>query len=97
MKAKNILNNVECIRWIDSCQASGWTEICDALIKPAICYSVGFIIEETEDYILICGNFSPKSDDKVSIDSVCGQMVIPKYCIVHRAKLGIPEYLLESK
>jgi hypothetical protein len=66
------------VDWVDSSAAHGWNHI-DA-INPAlkVCTSIGFLINETEDALIIAAHLS------FDPDLCCGDMSIPKVAIVKR-------------
>lgn len=80
---------VEYIRWIDSVATyGGWHTIESMKADVRMeCHSVGYVFEETEDYVLLVSHWHPeqeyKGNEKVEM-SGCGDMAIPKVAIVER-------------
>lgn len=79
---------IEYVTWLDSygCSAS-WQEIEGMKVGHAICYSTGFIIGETEEYLVIAAHYSPQNDQIGSLKSAYGEMAIPKCSIIDRKVL----------
>ncbi len=63
------------IEWIDSKSAVNEWEYLDGLepLKPPICQSVGYLIEETPEYKTIVHT--------ISTSQILGRITIPKRCI----------------
>ncbi len=81
------MNNLTYIKWKDARGASpDWREL-DTAKKDGVCIinSIGWVIEETDEYIQI----SPH----VSHDPVecCGDMVIPKSAIITSQLINVTE------
>ncbi len=86
------------VRWLDAYEESaGWHSIEDALkMRPKPVKSVGYVIDETEDYIILAGDLDPRllkglSEEeikKVLDDSDCGRLtVIPGQWIVSKKEV----------
>lgn len=73
------------IEWLDSASFDSWTAI-DTLrkLKPSACQTVGFLLSEDEDYIVLAGSYAANSHN----DSACGAMCIPVCCITLRRELS---------
>lgn len=75
------------VRWVDSSVPEGtWLYTKD--IDPALlqCCSVGFLVSETKDSIIIAGHRSMATTPQYS-----GIMVIPKCAIITRKCIRIPK------
>ena len=74
--------SIELIRWTDSVGlSSGWQDMEDALeIEPSIVVSVGTILREEEDYLVIASSWS-------AARQFGGVLAIPKASIVERRML----------
>ena len=74
---------IEVIKWADAESIDHWESIKDLKteVMPTI-YSVGWVLKESKDAVMICLNFD-KSNDKAS----CA-MLIPKKMILKRFKLN---------
>lgn len=61
------------IEWLDpSSEHNGWFELVQnelEKLKPCVCQSVGWVIKETEEYIVIVSSLIP--DDKQASNDVC--------------------------
>ena len=70
------------IKWVDSKGMERWEYLDDIEpMPPCICYSVGFIIDDNNNYITIALGLSDTQ--------VLGRMTIPKICITSIQKLVI--------
>ena len=72
---KNALGNKVEIQWIDAYElGSGWHDLEDALkITPPKIFRLGYVVRETNDYIIISADKGRKGD------SDCGRVqLIPK-------------------
>ncbi len=71
------------VDWVDSSSAHGWNHI-DA-INPAlkVCTSIGFVINVTDDALILAAHLS------FDPDLCCGDMSIPKVAIVQRRTLTL--------
>ena len=63
------------IEWVDSVKSTQEWEFADEIIPliPAICYSVGFLYEDTDGYVTI---IETKSDNQIM-----GRLTIPRPAI----------------
>jgi len=89
-------NNKLClIEWMDPYTFSDkWESISEMPnLKNTICVSVGWIMKETKDNILIIPHISDIGN-KNSLGTGCGAMVIPKLSIVKRKKLKYNEDMI---
>ena len=71
------------VEWLDHCTRDGpaWQSMEDVKgLSPAVCYSVGYLINETDQYVTIAAHVGPDDDDH----EVGGAMCIVKSCIVRR-------------
>ena len=74
---------IELIRWLDSRIMSGWVSVSHLEdTGNAMCTSVGTVIAEDDERIVIAGTWSTEDDEE--IDSAPDAMVIPKVAIVSR-------------
>ena len=69
------------IEWLDSCGTTvSWEHKEDIKpILPSRCYSVGYVLDETDEYITLL-----QSD---SNDQILGRITIPRCCIVDSCNL----------
>lgn len=74
LRTKRFNKKVALIAWVDSKGVTNW-EDWDGLepMPPCICSSVGFLIEDNEDYKTIASS--------LSADQVLGRLTIPVSCI----------------
>jgi hypothetical protein len=77
------------IKWVDSYGCgSAWGCTEDLEPRPHYCYSVGWIVKETKDVVVVVPHFSPKNDRIEAVESGCGDMTIPRVAIVEQTKLN---------
>ena len=74
------------VRWLDAYEMeSGWHSMGDAMkiTPPEVC-SVGYVLKETEDYILLAADIgSDKMDNDVGrVQVIPGQWVVDKKIII---------------
>jgi len=108
-KAKTISwGEIVVIEWVDAYEESaGWHSIEDALkMRPKPVNSVGYILKETEDYIILAGDLDPRllkelskeEIKKILDDSDCGRLtVIPRQWIKKNSKSSNLFYKLKIK
>ncbi len=77
------------LMWEDSYGVgSTWEEFADkSTIVPHMCFSVGWIVKETKDAIVIVPHISPPNEQIGAVECGCGDMVIPKSAIRDRRDL----------
>ena len=81
--------NLEVIIWSDSYGVgSSWSETSDIDICPHYCFSVGWVIKETNDAIAVVPHLSHPDNEEYLPEQGCGDMVIPKCSIVRRISLS---------
>jgi hypothetical protein len=68
------------IVWDDACSESGWCYVDDTKLSPQHCYTVGFLIFESRDHILIGHTHDGEG-------GYVGWFQIPKRMIVSRKTL----------
>ena len=70
------------VKWVDSYGCgSQWGEIPDSEPGAHYCYSVGWLVRESVDAILLVPHISPNNDSIGSVEHGCGDMVIPRSAI----------------
>jgi len=80
------MKNIHVIKWIDSYGvSSSWEDITDVEMWPVVCTSVGVLVKETKDYVVLCPHCIP-SNETVK-EQKCDKMVIPKVAIQTHNKL----------
>ena len=79
------------IVWMDSYGITDkWEHIEDLdPMPPGVCYSVGYVLEQTEDYITIA--------QSVSKLQVLGRLTVPKCAIISKVTLGYPEVKVKDE
>lgn len=81
---------IEKIEWRDSCGVSdSWThinEIDDAM--DVIAVSIGYVLKETEHYVIVLPHYIPENDNPHIQAQGCGDMAIPLCSIVRRQILS---------
>lgn len=71
------------VKWVDSYGCgSAWEEISDIEPIPHYCYSVGYLVAESKDCIVVVPHMSPKNTNIGSEENGCGDMTIPVCAIV---------------
>ena len=75
------------VKWLDAYEMeSGWLDLEDALkIKPPEVCSVGYVLKETKEYIILAGDIGSDQIDK----DVGRVTVIPGQWIVSKVKQNI--------
>ena len=53
----------------------------EAISEPSVCYTVGFVVKETETAITLAGSYSANQSS--------GSMCIPKAAILRRLKVKV--------
>jgi len=83
-KEKNMNTiNIELITWHDSYGVGNtWQPLEEVELQPAVVHSVGYVVAENDICLLIVPHIS-KHAEKTTKDG-CGDMVIPKCCILLR-------------
>jgi len=64
------------VKWVDHCNYSGWVETKGKTFPPIVVESLGFLVEETEEYISIAQTKEFENKEKVT-----EVMCILKSCI----------------
>lgn len=49
------------VTWVDSCSHDGWAEIAEFKMYPAIINTLGWLIAEDPDKILVALNYDPEN------------------------------------
>ena len=74
------------IKWLDAYEMeSGWLDLEDALkIKPPEVRSVGYVLKETEEYIILAGDLGSDQIDKDvgRVTVIPGQWIVNKKIIL---------------
>jgi len=70
------------VEWTDSygC-SSGWEETEDLKIIPHHCYSVGYLVKENDEVIVLVPHLSPENKETNATEQGCGDMTIPRVAI----------------
>lgn len=80
MKVKNY--PLVYIEWADSFGCSSeWTSTADVADVEHICISVGFLLKESKDIVVIVPHFSPANEKIDAKEQGCGDMAIPRSAI----------------
>ena len=68
------------IEWLDSMGVGGEWQCPDCLKdpEPVVCRSVGWIVRETEDYIVVASHHHAGDCNEEASEQVCGTMAITK-------------------
>lgn len=84
--------NIEKIEWRDSCGVSdSWTHI-NAIdnAMDVIAVSIGYVVKETEHYVVVLPHYIPESNNPQIEAQGCGDMAVPKTSIIKRTILEKP-------
>lgn len=70
------------VEWLDSKRAAdGWEHLDDpTAVEPARCSTVGFLLEEHKDYVIVAPT--------ISRTQVLGRVVIPTCSILKKRRIG---------
>ena len=52
-------------------------EIEDIKVSPHYCYSIGLLVKQTDDVVVIVPHMSPENSENGAVRSGCGDMTIP--------------------
>ena len=64
------------VNWLDSNSNSAWHNITEAKhLRPSPCVTIGYVLEDTEEYITIASSFATEND------SVSDVICIPKFAV----------------
>ena len=82
-------HKVEVVRWQDS-RGAGPTWTLNEFARHSVCVieSVGVVVEENVEFLVIAPHISYDSDDDYQY---CGEMTIPKVCVLDRRVLQASE------
>ena len=80
---QNTYEKIVVIDWVDSKGVTGSWEYLDEIdeMKPSLCISVGYLLNDKKQYKEICQSINKSSPDK----QVIGRMVIPT-CSIKKIK-----------
>lgn len=84
------------VRWVDSFGVhADWREVSDYSPVPIhYCYSVGWIIGEDKNSIILAPHLSPENKEIGAVEQVCGDMVIPKCSIKKMTVLKLGDEII---
>lgn len=70
------------VEWVDSCSLrNGWKGLAEAkTLKPSRIRSVGWIVSQDDKQITVASHWD-------EMDNICGEMCIPKGCIIKVTEL----------
>ena len=75
------------VEWIDSSELYGWTSPTRMLDENLMCFSVGWLVEESDDRIVLGSSISYVAAPDIKTTGTLG---IPKVCVVKMHTLKIP-------
>ena len=79
------------VEWVDSYGCSSqWESTKDVKALVHTCYSVGWVVKETEDTLVVVPHLSPANAAIDADEQGCGEMAIPLKSIIERVELSIP-------
>ena len=78
------------VKWVDSYGCgSDWEQTRDINAEPHYCYSIGWVLEETSDVIVIAPHLSPAREEVGAEESACGDMTIPMRSVINVTEIGV--------
>lgn len=78
---------IEKIEWRDSYGLeSPWLEQQDVFIDNPVVITIGVVVAENKDYLVVANSMSPESNSTSEQNS--GRMFVYKKCILKRTKIG---------
>ena len=83
MKSPN--EKIVLVEWVDSCTHQGWNAPSDISHTAKTCFTVGCVVRETRQIIVLAGSCAMDDDDH--FDQVTGTITIPQSCIVRSKTL----------
>lgn len=88
MSQKPITYPLVMVEWTDSygCSSS-WEEIPSQPPPQHHCFSVGWLIHDSDDVIVVVPHITPQHDEIGAEENGCGDMTIPKCSVVNVTKL----------
>ena len=76
------------VKWVDSYGCGhAWGEISDISPAPHYCHSVGWIVSESDECIVVVPHLSPAHDEIGAVENGCGDMTIPKVSIINQCEI----------
>lgn len=71
-----MIHQIVHVQWVDSQSQNGWHDLSDLELERSITHSVGLLITDNKEYIVVAHSFDPETDHYNGI------MRIPKACIL---------------
>jgi hypothetical protein len=77
------------VEWQDSygCR-SDWTELDNINTKEHSCFSVGWNVSKSKDFVVLVPHYSGDNPDIGAIESGCGDMTIPMRSVIKMTHLS---------
>ena len=79
------------VEWDDAMADASWEILREEDIKDSKCYTIGFLIGETEKHIVIASTYDEESEHTNA------RLQIPKGMITKQIKVDLPEEEVEKK
>lgn len=84
-KTKEPIHQIEFIEWVDAVAATGWMD--RRIGFPVqICYSVGSLVEESKEHIVLAGSWGKPEPDADHVNCVIS---IPKAWVKNRKTVKV--------
>ena len=71
------------VKWLDA-KFSGEWEAPDGLVEPGVCYTRGWLVEETDEHLVLASTVGEGADE-----DVIGTCAIPKVMVLKRRRLKV--------
>lgn len=71
------------IEWVDSHATNGWRPLDDIACEPLHCRSVGWLVGETDQMVVLVASISGEKNGDITLFG-CGEIAIPKSAITNR-------------
>lgn len=75
------------IEWLDAVADLGWENVTDTVGNAHICYTVGYLVKETDTTFTFATTFSPSDDSSPPQSNA--RMIIPKNWIKKKRRVKI--------
>ena len=79
------------VHWVDSCNSEGWHQSARTDYSPVQCATLGFVIEDAEDFIALSATIAATDADTTDV------MSIPKCCVKSIQDIEFPRDEIRPK
>lgn len=93
-----MIKELEIIKWTDcyNIAVGAWKKLEEVEFSEAVIYSVGFVVKENDNLIMLAAHLHNKHDNDDEIFEITGEMIIPKRSIIDRKVISIKEIVLRG-